>query len=125
MLYHRIMLFIHPIYNSLLLSIPSSQSFPFPALLLGNHKIVVYICESVDTFFHRYIDLCHILDSTYKCYHMVFVFLFLTSLDITSGFHSGPSMLLQNWHYFILFDGQVIFLCVCVFSLSVHPSMDI
>ena len=34
---------------------------------------------SVSRFpFHRYVHLCHILDSMYKWYHMVFVFLCLT-----------------------------------------------
>ena len=55
-------LFIHSIYNSLQL-IPSSRSVSSPlALLIGNHKSVLYVCESVS------VSLCHILESTYKWY---------------------------------------------------------
>ena len=45
-IYHRIFLFIHPMYNSLHLLIPDSQSFPPPlCLTLGNHKSVLFIYE--------------------------------------------------------------------------------
>ena len=41
------------------------------------------ISMSVSLFlFHRLVHLCHILDSIYKWYHRVFVFLFLTSLSM-------------------------------------------
>ena len=34
--------------------------------------------ESVSSFlFHRYVHWCHILDPTYKSYHMIFVFAFM------------------------------------------------
>ena len=47
MLYRRT-LFILPIYTSLHLLIPNSQSFPPPsAIRLGKHKSVLYVCESV------------------------------------------------------------------------------
>ena len=48
LLYSRSLLFIHPIYNNLHLLIPNSQSIlpPLP-LPLGNHKSVLYVCESV------------------------------------------------------------------------------
>ena len=42
--------------------------------------------------FHGYVHLYHILDSTYKWYHMAFVFLFLTYLVWSL---LAPSMLLQ------------------------------
>ena len=45
-LYSRIQLFIHSIYNSSPLLIPDSCSFPpLPSLFPGNHKSVLYICE--------------------------------------------------------------------------------
>ena len=48
MLYSRILLFIHSIYNSLHLLIPDSQSIPLPThLFLGNHKCILYGCASV------------------------------------------------------------------------------
>ena len=41
-------LFIHSIYNSLHLLNPNSQSIlPSPLLPLGNHKSILYVCESV------------------------------------------------------------------------------
>ena len=43
---------------------------------LDNHNLVIYICESVSVYV--YVDLYHILYSTYKWYHMMFIFLFLT-----------------------------------------------
>ena len=53
-------------------------STPLP---LGNHKCVLH---DMNLFlFHIYVHLCHILDSTHKWYHMVFVFLFrLTSFSV-------------------------------------------
>ena len=52
---------------------PQSPS-PSPSTLLpqlGNHKSDLCVCESDSVSFH----LCHIFDSTYKWYHMVFIFL--------------------------------------------------
>ena len=47
MLYSRTLLSIHPMDNSLHLLITSSQSFSHPnPLPLGNHKSVLYVCES-------------------------------------------------------------------------------
>ena len=74
-LYSRTLLFIDHIYNTLPLLPLNSQSIPPPpTLTLGSHQSVL----SVSLFlFHRYVDLCHVLDSTCKWYHMVFVFFFL------------------------------------------------
>ena len=49
----RILLFLHPMYNSLHLLIPNSQSNPPPALspLATNPKSVPYVCNSV--FWHH------------------------------------------------------------------------
>ena len=47
-LYSRALLFIHPIYTSLLLLTPSSQSLPPTSPLhCGHHTSVLYVCESV------------------------------------------------------------------------------
>ena len=57
--YHRILnvvpcaiqwgwhLFIHSLYNSIHLLIPNSKSVALPYPLPGNHKTVIYVCESV------------------------------------------------------------------------------
>ena len=75
MLYSRILLFIHPIHDSLHLLIPNSQSLllPTPSPLATASLFSVSLFLSVDKLI-----CCHILDSTYNCYHMVFVFLLLT-----------------------------------------------
>ena len=70
------LLFAHPIYNSLHLLIPNYQSFLPPPSSLATTSL---FSMSVSQFlFCRYVHLCHILDSTYKWYHMVLIFLFLT-----------------------------------------------
>ena len=47
MRYSRTLLFIHPVYNSLHLLISNSQSVPSLPYTSGNHKSVLYVCESV------------------------------------------------------------------------------
>ena len=48
---------------------------------------------------------------TFKWYHMIFVFLWLTSLNMIN-LYVYPYCC--KWHYFILYYGWAIFLCVCV-----------
>ena len=49
---------------------------------------------SVSLFlFCKEVHLCHILDSTYKCYHTTFVF-FLLTFSISAARPRGPSLLL-------------------------------
>ena len=73
----RTLLFIHPIYNRLHLLVQNSQPFPpLPLICLGTTSL---FSGSVPMFlFHRYTDLCHILDSTCNWHHKVFVVLYLT-----------------------------------------------
>jgi len=51
-----------------------------------------------------------ILDFTYKWYHMVLAFLFLTSFSMIH-------LCCCTWYYLIVFDVWVIFHCVCVSHL--------
>ena len=77
MLYNRTLLFIHFIYNSLHLLIPT----PNPSLFHHARPLATTSLVSmyVSLFlFSRYVHLCRILDSTYKQYHTILVFLFLT-----------------------------------------------
>ena len=56
-------LFIHPLYNSLHLLIPNSQSIPPHPL--GNHKFILSVCESVcfiDKFICVLFEIPHISD---------------------------------------------------------------
>ena len=74
--FSRTLLFIHLISNSLHLLIPNSQSIPTPPPAMATTSL---FSRSVSLFlFHRYVHLCHILDSTDNWYYRVFVFLFLT-----------------------------------------------
>ena len=63
-----------------------SSNFSLPPLIPSNHKFIFYICNSfcfVDKF------MCSLfLDSTYKRYHMIFVFLCLTYFTQYDNFHS-------------------------------------
>ena len=67
---------------------------------------------SLFLFYDKYIDLCHILDSTYKWCHMVFVFLFLTyftGMIICRSIHVSA-----NGIILFLFHGWVVFHCVYI-----------
>ena len=64
MLYSRA-LFIHSFYNSMHLITPISPSFP--PLSFSSLATTSLFSLSVSLFlFHRYVHLCHILDSTFK-----------------------------------------------------------
>ena len=75
-LYSRTLLRLHSKWNSLHPRTPYSPSIPLP------HLATPSLCSvSVGLFlFCRQVHLCHSLYSTYKFYHTVFVFLFLTYL---------------------------------------------
>ena len=75
----RTLLFICSKCNSLHQLTPGSQFIPLPSHLpFGNHSL---FSMSVSLFLIcRSVHVCSILDSIYKWYHMVFVFLFLTYL---------------------------------------------
>ena len=79
-LYSRALLFIHALHNSLHLLTPNSQSIPLPPP--SSLATTSLFSMSVSLFLFRgYVHLCRILDSTYKWYNMVFVFLFLIYFD--------------------------------------------
>ena len=92
---------VYPSYIYLIASANhNSQSFPpSPPLLLAATNLCCLF------LIHRYVHLCHILDSTYKWYSMVLAFLFLISLSMKS---LGPSMLLQMAFISFFFYGWVI-----------------
>ena len=111
MLYNRT-LCIHPTYSSLPLLIPNScsctHSFTPPPPWqpqLCSLSLWVSFCFRDDFY-------C-ILDSTYKWYHIGFVFLWLTSLSVIiySSIHNATKM---AWFY--SFTGWVIFHCSIAFQ---------
>ena len=97
----------HSECNSLHLPIPSSLFIPLP---LGNHKFVLQVCESSFYFVVRFI-CAQVLDSTYKWYHVILVFLFLTSCSmiISSYIHVAVngtfSLFFNGFSFFIMFHG--------------------
>ena len=122
--YTRTWLFIHSIYNSLHLLVPSSQSSPsLPTTSLLTTTSL--FCMSV-SLFCRQIHLCCILDPTYKWYHMVPVFLFLTyfiSMIISRCIHVDangsisfflwPSNIPLNIYVYYIYT--YIYVCVCIY----------
>ena len=68
-------LFIHPIYEFAFANPSPCAPSPLATASLFSKSVSLFM-------FCRYVHLCHILDSTYKWYHMVFVFLFLTWLSV-------------------------------------------
>ena len=78
--------------------IPSAQSLPpQPPLPLGNHKSV--LCLWVCFYFTDRFYLCHILNSTCKWYHMVFVFLWLTWLSVITSKSIHILQIIHLGHY--------------------------
>ena len=71
-LYSRTLFSIHSECNSLHLLAPKSLSIPLPQPL-SSHKSVLHVCESDSVLW-----IGSFVPSTYKWYHMVFIFLFLT-----------------------------------------------
>ena len=91
-----------------------------PPFLFGNHKFIFYICESV---FKVSSFVSFFLDSTYKWYHMIFVILWLTSLNmiISRSMHVAASGVMS-----LLLCLSNIPLYTCnTSSLSIHLSMSI
>ena len=80
----RALLFSHSTCKSWHSLTPDSQPVPPPfSLALGNHQSVLY----VNLFLlYRHVHLCHILHSTYKWYHMVFVW-FASNVIISGSIH--------------------------------------
>ena len=95
--------------NSLHPLTPSSQSLPLPPSPPGSHKSILQVH---DFLFCGKVHLCLILDSRYKWYHMVFVFLFLTYFIQDESIQFHPCYC--KWHYFVLFYGWVVFRCVYI-----------
>ena len=85
LLHIRTLLFPLFIYSSLYLLIPNSQYIPpYPLSLqfpFGNPSVSLFSMSGSLFLFYKYVLLYHILDSTYKWYHIIFVFLWLTQFD--------------------------------------------
>ena len=74
--------------------------------------------------FHRYVDLCHILGSMYKWYHMVFVFPFLVylSMIIFRSIHVVANgiisfFLVNEWY-------SIVYKNIYTYHIFSHSSVD-
>ena len=122
--YHRILTIvpcIRPCYLSILciiVCICKSQTLSSPFPKPPAHSAITSVLYAWVSFRFIKVHLCHILGSTYKQYHMVFVFLFLTHLS------SSMLMRMTLFHSFLWLSN--ILLCVCATSsLSIHVLMEI
>ena len=111
MLYHRFLLVIYFKYSSFYMSIPISQYIPLPYTC--NHKFIFYYTSVTLLLFSkwRYLFTPFFLDSTYKQY--IFVFLYLTSFTQYDNLYIHTCCC--KWHYF--FCGWAIFHCPYVSHL--------
>ena len=122
----RILLFIHLIYHTLPLWIPNSQSIPSqPTLTLATTRL---FSMSVSLFwFHRYVDLYHILESTCKWYHMIsylpFCFwLTLLSVIISSSIHVAAYGIISSFWWL---SNIPLYICTTSSSLTIRLLMDV
>ena len=134
----RALLFIYPISINLDLLIPNFQSSPNPPLATAS----LFSMSASQFLFHRYVHWCHILDSTYKWYHMVFVFLFLTPFTY-DNLQVHACCWKWRCHYFILLKTEehftvsiyhIFFICssvegwlgcFCVLAIQNSAAMNI
>ena len=106
MLHSRSLLVIHFKYSSVEASIPNSLTIhlptPFHLVTIGR-SVNLWVCLC---FVNKFTCNIFFLDSTYKGYHVIYLFLWLTSLSMTVSNHHLCGC---KWHYFILFNGWVVF----------------
>ena len=98
----------------LLLSYPciTPPHFPLPT---GNHLFVLYVHESAFVFLLHSLSCRHFLESTYKWYHTLFVFLYL--IYFTKHNILWVHLCFWKWQNFILFmveEHSIVCVCVCV-----------
>ena len=118
--------FIHPVYNSLPLLIPNSQSSLPPRPVTTDLFSI-----STNLLFQRYIDLYRILDFTYTWYHMAFVCLFLNSLSIVMsrsipiGANGSISFLITEWYSLCICVclPHLLYLHLCLWTFMLFPHL--
>ena len=117
--YHRALFFIHSKCNICIYTL-NSQSIPLflPPSLSATMSL---ISMSVSLFlFPRQIQYCHILDSMYRRYHMVF--LFLTYFTQYDNLQLHPCCC--KWHYFIPFMAEQYFIVYTYHIFLIYSSVD-
>ena len=114
-LWSRAWLFIHSMYIRLHMLISNSQSITLlpPTPLVSTSLFSMFV---ILILFHNDFHLCHILDFTYKWYHMIHEFLFLTrSIHVA----------VNGTILFFLWLSGIPFYTYKAFSISIHLSADI
>ena len=96
-----------PLYVNLklLIYLPRHALLSPVAISYQSHKFVFYVWESISALWKSSFVSFFFLDSTYKQYHMIFVFVCFTSLSVMIS-------RCCKWHYFIPFYGWVVFYCL-------------
>ena len=97
----------------------NSQSFPLTTPSPLATTSLFSVCESVSVC--RQVHFCHILDSTYKPYHIVSVYLFLTYCTQYHNLQLNPCCC--EWYYFILFMAEqysIVYMCY----IFIHSHVD-
>ena len=111
--HHHQYVFVNP-----KLLIYCSSSFPF-----SNRGFVSYVCDSVSLFQNKFICIIF-LDSTYKWYHRMFVFLWLTSFSmiISGSIHVAENGIIS---FFSWLSSIPVCVCVCVHHIFfIHSSVN-
>ena len=89
---------------------------PSPSLSLPARQPQVCLLRLSLFLFYRQVHLCHVLNSTCKGYHTVFVFPFLTDVTQCGSFWLYPCFC--RWRYLVRYF-------VCVYRICcVHSSVD-
>ena len=117
MQYNISLLLIYFIHSSLYLLI----LYPYLAPSLSPLVTTSLFSISVSLFLFCYIHSFYFLDSTYKWYHTVFVFLCLTYFTEHNTLQVNPCC--YKWQIFIFF--MVIFHCIYINHIFfIHSSVD-
>ena len=112
----------HSTYNSLHLLTPDSHSIP-PLPFFPLATVSLFSMSMTLFLFYSLILLCYSLDSTCMWYHMVFVFVFLTSFSkiISRSICVTAGGIIS---FFLWLSSIPLYICTTS-SLATHLSMDI
>ena len=102
MLHSRASLLTHSKCNGLHLPTPNSQSIPLSPFCPSKPQ-VCSLCLRVCFCSVDVAHVCHILDFTYKWYHMVFIFLTSLSLRISSCIHVAANGIVCFFYGWVVF----------------------
>ena len=100
-----------------------SPSLPLPSLSSGNCKFVFYICDSISVL-QINPSVFLFKDSTLKQYHMMFVFLCLTSLGMTISRYIHVASYGTILFFFMAEQYSIVYM-YHIASLSIPLLMDI